>query len=102
MLLCASLHLKLIHFSLSLLPLPYSLIYLDRYVKSALPGIHNDEWQPLMSYRSSLTQHSEFDLQPNRAPGRQYRGRKRGRDDEEEDADQEEAGSEYGSEVTEN
>lgn len=78
-------------------------MYLDRYVKSALPGIHNDEWQPLMSYRSSLTQHSEFDLQPNRAPGRQYsRGRKRGRDDDDDDGDQEEAGSEYGSEMTEN
>ena len=51
-------------------------------VKNALPGIHNDEWQPLMSYRSSLMQHNEFDLPLNRAPGRQYsRGKKRNRED---------------------
>ena len=57
-----------------------SLAYLDRYVKNALPGIHNDEWQPLSSYRSSLMQHNEFDLPPNRAPGRHY-SKKRGRED---------------------
>ncbi len=60
----------------------YRLTYLDRYVKNALPGIHNDEWQPLMSYRASLIQHNEFDLPVNRAPGRQYRARKRGRDED--------------------
>ena len=58
-----------------------SLGYLDKYVKSALPGIHNDEWQALMSYRSSLMQHNEFDLPASRAPGRHYsKGRKRGQD----------------------
>ncbi|RWS14082.1 cohesin subunit SA-1-like protein [Dinothrombium tinctorium] len=80
------------------------LMYLDRYVKSALPGIHNDEWQPLMSYRSSLMQHNEFDIPLNRAPGRQYRGRKRNRDDDDEegvDDDQGERDSEAGSEVAE-
>jgi hypothetical protein len=60
----------------------YRLTYLDRYVKNALPGIHNDEWQPLMSYRASLIQHNEFDLPVNRAPGRQYRAKKRGRDED--------------------
>lgn len=61
---------------------PFSLTYLDKYVKTALPGTHNDEWQPLMSYRSSLMQHNEFDLPLNRAPGRHYsRDRKRNLDD---------------------
>ncbi|RWS24871.1 cohesin subunit SA-1-like protein [Leptotrombidium deliense] len=80
------------------------LMYLDRYVKNALPGVHNDEWQPLMSYRSSLMQHNEFDIPLNRAPGRQYRGRKRTRDDDDEDnvdEDQIERESEAGSEVAE-
>jgi len=76
------------------------LTYLDRYVKNALPGIHNDEWQPLMSYRASLIQHNEFDLPVNRAPGRQYRAKKRARDegedgvDEHQDAESEQDGSE--------
>jgi len=65
------------------------LVYLDKYVKTALPGIHNDEWQPLMSYRSSLMQHNEFDLPLNRAPGRHYsRGKKRERDDEDEEGNE--------------
>lgn len=65
----------------------FSLGYLDKCVQMALPGIHNDEWQPLMSYRSSLMQHNEFDLPLNKAPGRQYRGRKRGRENEGNDID---------------
>ncbi|CAG2174230.1 unnamed protein product, partial [Oppiella nova] len=80
------------------------LTYLDRYVKNALPGIHNDEWQPLMSYRASLIQHNEFDLPVNRAPGRQYRARKRGREDEgeAEAEDQQEMESDHeGSEMNE-
>lgn len=95
-------------------------------MKSALPGIHNDEWQALMSYRSSLMQHNEFDLPTNRAPGRHYsKGRKRGQEFEgtfpssrslsqttnpdplfsaflkEEDAEQEDNESEIGSEMAE-
>ena len=41
-----------------------------------MPGVHNDEWQPLISYRASLQQ-SEFDVPFSRAPGRQYRMRKK-------------------------
>ncbi|XP_053201590.1 cohesin subunit SA-1-like [Panonychus citri] len=80
------------------------LLYLDKCVQSALPGTHNDEWQPLMSYRSSLIQHNEFDLPLNRAPGRQYRGRKRNRDDNDEEGveeDQIDRESEVGSEIAE-
>ncbi|XP_074605463.1 stromal antigen isoform X2 [Brevipalpus obovatus] len=80
------------------------LSYLDKCVQSALPGIHNDEWQPLMTYRSSLIQHNEFDLPLNRAPGRQYRGKRRARENEDEEGgeeDQVERGSEAGSEVAE-
>lgn len=37
-----------------------------------------DEWQPLMTYRSSLTQHNEFDIPLSREPGRHYsKGNKR-------------------------
>ena len=61
--------------------------FLDRNVKTALPGMHNDEWQPLVSYRSSL-QHQELEVPANRVPGRQYRGRKRDRDDEDEDGEE--------------
>jgi hypothetical protein len=35
-----------------------------------------DEWVPLASYRQGLTQHNEFDIPANRAPGRQYRMKK--------------------------
>lgn len=37
------------------------LSYLDRYVRNAVPGAHNDEWQLLISYRASLQQ-NEFEL----------------------------------------
>ena len=58
------------------------LSYLDRYIKTALPGVHNDEWQPLISYRASL-QHNEFEVPLNRQPGRQYnKTKKHGRDDD--------------------
>lgn len=50
-------------------------------MKNALPGVHNDEWQPLISYRASL-QHNEFELPLNRAPGRQYKSKKRGADED--------------------
>lgn len=61
----------------------FSLSYLDRCVKTALPGAHNDEWQPLIIYRGSLQQ-NEFEMPVNRAPGRQYNkgNKKRGKDDE--------------------
>lgn len=58
-----------------------SLSYLDRYIKTALPGVHNDEWQPLISYRASL-QHNEFEVPLNRQPGRQYKPKKHGRDED--------------------
>lgn len=57
------------------------LSYLDRYIKTALPGVHNDEWQPLISYRASL-QHNEFEVPLNRQPGRQYKPKKHGRDED--------------------
>ncbi|KAI2803808.1 Cohesin subunit SA-2 [Blomia tropicalis] len=70
------------------------LSYLDRYVKKAMPGVHNDEWQPLISYRASLQQ-SEFDVPFSRAPGRQYRMRKKPDEDGEEvDGESDQEGSE--------
>ncbi|KAI2801174.1 Cohesin subunit SA-2 [Blomia tropicalis] len=35
--------------------------YLERYIKKAMPGVHTDEWPPLISYRASLQQ-SESDV----------------------------------------
>lgn len=72
--------------------------YLEKYVRSTLPGIHMDEWQPLMTYRSSLTQHNEFDIPLSREPGRHYsKGNKRTLEDGEDGDDRE---SEGGSEAT--
>lgn len=67
--------------------------YLDRHVQAKLPASRADDWQPLLMYRTSLV-HGEAEQPVARAPGRQYRGRKRqrGEDDghagEEEELDQ--------------
>ncbi|CAN8018103.1 hypothetical protein HPB47_015182 [Ixodes persulcatus] len=66
--------------------------YLDRHVQAKLPASRADDWQPLQLYRTSLV-HGEAEQTVARAPGRQYRGRKRQREDdghvgEEEEVDQ--------------
>ncbi|KAL3194332.1 hypothetical protein MRX96_016455 [Rhipicephalus microplus] len=65
--------------------------YLDRHVQAKLPASRADDWQPLILYRTSLV-HGEAEQPVARAPGRQYRGRKRQREDddhaEEEEIDQ--------------
>ncbi|GBN56119.1 Cohesin subunit SA-1 [Araneus ventricosus] len=55
--------------------------YLDRHIQASMPGTRSEDWQPLILYRNSLV-HGETEQPPPRAPGRQYRGRKRQRDDD--------------------
>lgn len=59
------------------------LAYLERYVRTALPGQHSVEEQSLISYRNSLQQSTDFDMPTNRAPApRHYsKGKKRGHDE---------------------
>ncbi|XP_076331165.1 cohesin subunit SA-1-like isoform X2 [Tachypleus tridentatus] len=57
------------------------LAYLDRHIQTNMPGSRADHWQPLLSYRNSLV-HGEQEPPMARAPGRQYRGKKRNRDDD--------------------
>lgn len=66
------------------------LAYLERNVKKALPGQHADEEQPLISYRSSLQQSSDFDMNiSSKAPpaARHYSKGQRGRDDDDAGSD---------------
>lgn len=56
------------------------LTYLDRHIQTSMPGTRMDDWQPLVTYRNSLV-HGEAEQPPPRAPGRQYRGKKRQRED---------------------
>ena len=49
----------------------FSLNYLDKYLAKTLPGVRNDQWQQLLSYRSSLMQTNELDMPMNRVPGQQ-------------------------------
>ncbi|GFW62952.1 cohesin subunit SA-1 [Trichonephila clavipes] len=55
--------------------------YLDRHIQASMPGTRTEDWQPLILYRNSLV-HGETEQPPPRAPGRQYRGRKRAREDD--------------------
>ncbi|GIY75962.1 cohesin subunit SA-1 [Caerostris extrusa] len=55
--------------------------YLDRHIQASMPGTRSEDWQPLILYRNSLV-HGEAEQPPPRAPGRQYRGRKRQREDD--------------------
>ena len=56
----------------------YRVDYLDSAVKKAFgQHIRPDEWPAMAQYRQSLLQHNEFDIPLNRAPGRQYKNRKR-------------------------
>lgn len=55
--------------------------YLDKHIQASMPGTRSEDWQPLILYRNSLV-HGETEQAPVRAPGRQYRGRKRVREDD--------------------
>lgn len=45
---------------------------MDKYLQKSLPGVRNDQWQQLLSYRSSLMQTNELDMPVNnRVPGGQ-------------------------------
>ena len=48
-----------------------SLNYLDKYLQKSLPGVRNDQWQQLLSYRSSLMQTNEIEMPLNRVAGGQ-------------------------------
>lgn len=70
--------------------------YLDNYLQKALPGVRNDQWQQLLSYRSSLMQTNELDMPINRVPGGQSYSRGQN-DDQDEEMNDEELESEVGS-----
>lgn len=55
--------------------------YLDRHIQASMPGTRSEDWQPLIIYRNSLV-HGEAEQPPPRAPGRQYRGKKRQREED--------------------
>lgn len=75
--------------------------YLDRHIQASMPGTRSEDWQPLILYRNSLV-HGEAEQAPVRAPGRQYRGRKRPREEDDmgnmEQGAEIEQDSEHGSE----
>jgi len=69
--------------------------YLDKYLQKSLPGARNDQWQQLLSYRSSLQQTNELDMPLNTLNTRQSysRGQNDDQDAEMNDEEQSEEGS---------